>query len=564
MTPPTDPNPHELFRRLVDGDATPDDHRALNRALRDSAEARRDYLDYLRLHAMLDVRLGAQAPAGQPAASDLGDKARGKPSPCRATPAHVLPTPPAKPAATKQARPMSFLRDWRTWALAAMLVLAVPAFGIFSYIFRDTGSASRPRVADRADAVAVLFEISEGAEFTFDGPGDRDNNLATGRPVPPGVVDLKYGSLTFRFHSNAEVTIKGPARFGLNDGYRAHLHEGRLTAFCPPEARGFTVGAPGVAVVDLGTRFTMFVDAFGFAEISVVDGEVRLDRPSGESVALATGGAARAPRDLALRMIIDQPTVAGRDTQPAEIVQPPVPAEDRELLTWAGDSSSTQFLDEVNWTLGNEGPPPPGTIEGAMESRHIIPYDLYIGPGAIVDIPQSTRLRLGDGGRLTVDSATVTGQSNTHFMPTGPDVLDATQTITLKGTTQFTYGWAWDTHWILQDHAQLVATNFNTSPVSGCLGKRSELHFDSPDTSFTLTLVPLDLATARDWLDKMYVNGKPAKLDANLKATPANDGQGTRFTPIFASGPQGIAEPLDAPPHVKRPLPLTPQGESSH
>jgi len=193
----------------------------------------------------------------------------------------------------------------RTARAAAAIVLAIPAFGIFSYIFRDTGHTTRSQTVGLGDPVAVLFEISHDAEFTFDGPGEHDNNLEYGHPVLPGVVELERGTLTFKFNCDAEVTIEGPATFGLNDDKRAHLHRGRLTAYCPPKAIGFTIGAPGVAVVDLGTRFTMLVDAFGFTDVAVLDGEVRLDRESGESVALVRGGSARAPRDLTHRIAID-------------------------------------------------------------------------------------------------------------------------------------------------------------------------------------------------------------------------------------------------------------------
>jgi len=113
----------------------------------------------------------------------------------------------------------------------------------------------------------------------------------------------------FRFHSNAEVTLKAPAKFGLNDARRAFLHHGELTAFCPPEARGFTIGAPGCAVIDLGTRFWMKVDKLGFTDVTVQEGKVDLRRDNGEVVSLMRGAKARAPHDVALLLTIDRPEI---------------------------------------------------------------------------------------------------------------------------------------------------------------------------------------------------------------------------------------------------------------
>jgi len=300
------------FDAIANGQATDADRERLAQQLRDDPEALDDFIRFMDLHAALH-RAAHDTPAAvttdradstpdlDESAPDLGDKARGKPSPCRATT-----TQTAKDHSRKRNRPFSLLRHWQLWAAAAAIVLAIPAFGIFSYIFRDTGT-KRPVVTSLGDPVAVLFEASDDAEFTFDGPGDHDNYLQNGKPVHAGVVDLKYGSLMFRFHSNAEVTLKAPAKFGLNHPKRAFLHHGELSAFCPEEARGFTIGAPGCAVIDLGTRFWMKVDKLGFTDVTVREGKVNLKRDNGELVSLLRGASARAPRELTQRLTTTAP-----------------------------------------------------------------------------------------------------------------------------------------------------------------------------------------------------------------------------------------------------------------
>jgi len=212
--------------------------------------------------------------------------------------------------------PLTLLRKkdripFTTWLSAAALIGCIVLVGIFGYLLRgvDLANPNASPAPDRSDlpAVAILFEISDDAEFTFDGPGDHDNYLATGQPVHAGVVDIERGRLTFRFHCNAEVTIEGPAKFGLNAAKRAFLEHGELTAYCPDEAHGFTIGAPGVAVIDLGTRFWMSVDKLGFTHVVVREGKVQLTRDNGELVLLPRGSTARASRDPARQIAVDVP-----------------------------------------------------------------------------------------------------------------------------------------------------------------------------------------------------------------------------------------------------------------
>jgi len=200
-----------------------------------------------------------------------------------------------------------------------------------------------PARSGRSSRVAILFEASDDAEFTFDGPGDHDNYLQNGKPVHAGIVDLKYGSLMFRFHSNAEVTLKAPAKFGLNDARRAFLHEGELAAFCPEEARGFTIGAPGCAVIDLGTRFWMKVDPLGFTDVRVTEGRVDVQRDNGEVVSLLRGGSARAPRDLARRITLNQPAT------PAEPVGTTASQHKLETKTWRSTGNNKSINNVDTW-----------------------------------------------------------------------------------------------------------------------------------------------------------------------------------------------------------------------
>jgi hypothetical protein len=80
------------------------------------------------------------------------------------------------------------------------------------------------------------------------------------------------------FDCGAVVTLHGRSQLEMLGPDRCLLTEGLLTAYVPPKARGFVVrGLNGVRVVDLGTRFAMYVDREGRTSVRVMQGMVRLE-----------------------------------------------------------------------------------------------------------------------------------------------------------------------------------------------------------------------------------------------------------------------------------------------
>jgi len=288
---------------------------------------------------------------------DLGDQARGSLSPCRETPTQTAQNP-----SRIRNRPYALLRHWQLWAAAAAIVLAIPLVSHFSYIFKFDFNWGSPDTSEDLfrGRVAILFEISDGAEFTYDGPGRYDPQLTQGEDIYPGVIDLKYGTLNISFDSKAEVTLKAPAKFYLNHPKRARLEHGELTAYCPPEARGFTIGAPGCAVIDLGTRFWMKVDKLGFTDVTVREGKVNLKRDNGELVSLLRGAKARAPHALTRKLsIVDQPSAHRLVTavpQPVEIIGDAIYLSSAELSAEIPLRRNTIqiILERSNWPVPSD------------------------------------------------------------------------------------------------------------------------------------------------------------------------------------------------------------------
>jgi hypothetical protein len=99
-----------------------------------------------------------------------------------------------------------------------------------------------------------------------------------------GLVELSYGN-------GVRVTLEGPADYTVVDGGRGNLASGKLVAYVPPGAEGFSIDYAKGKVVDLGTEFAMDVAKDGTTELGVFDGEVELHLPGDKPRPLFEGQA---------------------------------------------------------------------------------------------------------------------------------------------------------------------------------------------------------------------------------------------------------------------------------
>lgn len=102
----------------------------------------------------------------------------------------------------------------------------------------------------------------------------RGAQVAVGDGVCDGPLRLEAGSAQLRFQSGAVVTLNAPTEIEILGSNRLFLRNGNLIPFVPPSAKGFTVVSPTGEVIDLGTEFSVSVDARGHTDVYVIDGEV--------------------------------------------------------------------------------------------------------------------------------------------------------------------------------------------------------------------------------------------------------------------------------------------------
>ncbi len=119
-----------------------------------------------------------------------------------------------------------------------------------------------------------------------------DSAPALGSVLPKRRLSLLSGSIQVEFFSGARVILEGPADFELVSTNEGFCHHGKLRAVVPPQAKGFTIGASGLKLIDHGTEFGLRLPRGGEAEVHVFQGLVEL-RSGGSSRDLGAGNAIR-------------------------------------------------------------------------------------------------------------------------------------------------------------------------------------------------------------------------------------------------------------------------------
>jgi len=144
-------------------------------------------------------------------------------------------------------------------AAAAVLVVVI-LLGLF------TKRAETPGLSYEGCAV-----LTKSLETRWEGSGP-----AVGSVLPKGRLALESGVIQVEFFSGARVILEGPADFELVSTNEGLCRHGKLRAFVPPQAQGFTVRTAGLKLVDRGTEFGLRLDRSGDAEVHVFQGRVEI------------------------------------------------------------------------------------------------------------------------------------------------------------------------------------------------------------------------------------------------------------------------------------------------
>jgi hypothetical protein len=124
-------------------------------------------------------------------------------------------------------------------------------------------------------------------------------------------MELKQGLAEVKFHSGARLVLDGPCIFQVENAMSGTLRRGKLRAYVPPAAAGFTIETPLSVITDLGTEFGVDVADETSTNVHVFQGRVEVatlnagaaakveSLRAGEAVSLQQG------RSRPLRMLAD-------------------------------------------------------------------------------------------------------------------------------------------------------------------------------------------------------------------------------------------------------------------
>jgi hypothetical protein len=163
---------------------------------------------------------------------------------------------------------------WRFWprSLAARAAAVVFAVGL---VFAAYSFASRP---------VIVAQLTQAAGCQWDAA---QAGTSVGELLESGrELKLVKGQALLTFVNGAQLQLEGPVTLRLNSTSEVDLRHGFVAAKVPTQAIGFTVITSLARFVDLGTQFTVKLDAEKTFEIYVFVGmvELTLDERFGAAV----------------------------------------------------------------------------------------------------------------------------------------------------------------------------------------------------------------------------------------------------------------------------------------
>jgi len=167
-------------------------------------------------------------------------------------------------------------RVWTLWKRVAAAAALLVGAGLWYGVPRPASPVPRPTSPVMNSPVTMVeWKGAWGLEMP---------------PELPGRIRLARGQVKVRLPSGVELSLLGPLELEAEErGMEVRLVSGRLVAWVPARAGGFTVRAPGLTAWDIGTVFSVAADAEG-SSLFVFKGSVQALDGEGAGVDICGAG----------------------------------------------------------------------------------------------------------------------------------------------------------------------------------------------------------------------------------------------------------------------------------
>jgi hypothetical protein len=256
------------------------------------------------------------------------------------------------------------------------------------------GSAPAPAVARLTRSYDCDWAERETA------PADGDG-LKAGR-----LLALRSGLAEIVFASGARVILQGPASFQLESPRSAVLSGGKVTVTVEDAAaKGFTIHAPGMKAIDLGTEFGLEVSANGVEQVHVFRGAVDVT-PSPE----------KGPAAPAHRLTAAEGMEVDLNTQGVKLV-----ANNGERFARSLDDAQKKQHVVAYWRFedhpvgvlvpeSQEGRAPVrGSLDSSINGNDLYTWNNHTQPKFSADVPAAVVTHSGEANAASLDITSPSG-----------------------------------------------------------------------------------------------------------------------------------------------------------
>ena len=228
----------QLITRRLDGVADATETRRLEDALRDSAEAREQYVHACEIRQALSEEFSPQ----------------------------LVGLPTRRSTRLRSA----FLGAAAVAAAVALVMLRLPSRGAPAV----TEVAANP--GDEKPSPGALSEpfarVVQKINCVWS--DDSWSPESSGVIEPGQTIALERGFMKLRLRNGVSVVLEGPVAFTFDGELRGSLDYGGAGVRVPDGFKGYVVNTPSARLVDMGTEFAVRVLENGSTDLRVVDGEV--------------------------------------------------------------------------------------------------------------------------------------------------------------------------------------------------------------------------------------------------------------------------------------------------